>query len=31
MAFKIDDKVKINDVNKILKDKGLNDDGRVIQ
>ena len=31
MAFKIDVKVKINDVNKILKDHGLNDDGRVIQ
>lgn len=31
MAFKIDVKVKINDVNRILKDHGLNKDGRVIQ
>lgn len=31
MSFKIDVKVKINDVNKILKDHGLNDEGRVIQ
>ena len=30
-GFKIDVKVKINDVNKILKDHGLNKDGRVIQ
>ena len=29
--MKIDIKVKINDVNKILKDHGLNKDGRVIQ
>ena len=31
MSFKIDIKVKINNVNKILKDHGLNDEGRVIQ
>ena len=31
MSFKIDVKVKINDVNKILKDHGLNENGRVIQ
>lgn len=30
-GFKIDIKVKINNVNKILKDHGLNDEGRVIQ
>ena len=29
--MKIDIKVKINNVNKILKDHGLNDEGRVIQ
>lgn len=30
-GFKIDVKVKINDVNKILKDHGLDENGRIIQ
>lgn len=31
MGFNIDVKVKINTVNKILKDHGLNEDGRVVR